>query len=45
MQPDTAQKITAKLKAIGFIFVTLDLLGYRTGAMHEMQSKVDSPKS
>lgn len=45
LQHDTAQKIAAKLKDIGFIFVTLDLQGYRTGAMHEMQSKVDSPKS
>ena len=27
--------ITAKLKQLGFIYVTLDLRGYRTGSMHE----------
>ena len=28
-------KITKRLKRIGFIYVTLDLEGYRTGSMHE----------
>ena len=27
--------ITTKLKQLGFIYVTLDLCGYRTGSMHE----------
>jgi pyridinium-3,5-biscarboxylic acid mononucleotide sulfurtransferase len=29
------EKITDKLKKLGFIYVTLDLAGYRTGSMHE----------
>ena len=28
-------KITDKLKKLGFIYVTMDLAGYRTGSMHE----------
>ena len=28
-------KIIAKLKRLGFIYVVLDLAGYRTGSMHE----------
>ena len=27
--------ITAKLRQLGFVYVTLDLRGYRTGSMHE----------
>ena len=29
-----SQKVSEKLKSLGFTFVTLDLLGYRTGSMH-----------
>ncbi|MCX7918737.1 MAG: ATP-dependent sacrificial sulfur transferase LarE [bacterium] len=36
IEPKTAQKICTKLKSLGFTFVTLDLQGYRTGAMHEV---------
>lgn len=32
---NAVQKIATKLKSLGFIFVTLDLQGYRTGSMHE----------
>lgn len=32
---DHAEQITAELKEIGFTFVAVDLLGYRTGAMNE----------
>ena len=28
-------KITSKLKKLGFVYVALDLAGYRTGSMHE----------
>ena len=30
------ETITAKLRDLGFVYVTLDLLGYRTGSMHEV---------
>jgi len=29
-------KVAAELKKIGFKYVTLDLLGYRTGSMNEV---------
>lgn len=32
------EDIVKKLKDIGFVYVTLDLGGYRTGSMHEAQS-------
>ncbi|MCX5677624.1 MAG: ATP-dependent sacrificial sulfur transferase LarE [Candidatus Omnitrophica bacterium] len=28
-------KITNKLRKLGFIYITIDLMGYRTGSMHE----------
>ena len=34
--------ILKKLKSLGFVYVTLDLAGYRTGSMHEVV-KVGSP--
>ena len=37
--PEVAQTIVAKLKEIGFTFVTVDLLGYRTGSMNELIQK------
>ena len=30
------EDVTERLKAIGFDYVTLDLLGYRTGSMNEV---------
>ena len=35
MQPETREKITRELKSCGFTYVTLDLMGYRTGSMNE----------
>jgi uncharacterized protein len=35
VEPDTARKIHDRLKEIGFKYVALDLLGYRTGSMNE----------
>jgi uncharacterized protein len=35
MEEDLRKKIIAKLKKIGFIYITLDLQGYRTGSMNE----------
>lgn len=36
VQPDIAQAIDTQLKKLGFIFVTLDLAGYRTGSLNEL---------
>ena len=43
VMPDEMQKITdnreiiaAKLKEYGFSYITLDLIGYRTGSMNEV---------
>jgi uncharacterized protein len=33
--PDMAVRIVAELKAVGFLYVTLDLQGYRTGSLNE----------
>ena len=35
MEKDLKEKIIAKLKKIGFIYITLDLQGYRSGSMNE----------
>lgn len=35
VEPDTARKIHDRLKEIGFKYVALDLIGYRTGSMNE----------
>lgn len=34
-QPDIRNRIVADLKSLGFVYVTLDLAGYRTGSMNE----------
>jgi uncharacterized protein len=45
MERDLAKAIKSKeaivnmLKKIGFVYVTLDLAGYRTGSMHEVLTK------
>lgn len=36
IEPQTAAKLTAELKKLGFAFVTLDLSGYRMGSMNEV---------
>ena len=35
MEEDLRKKINAKLRKLGFIYVTLDLQGYRSGSMNE----------
>jgi uncharacterized protein len=35
MEDDLRKKIISKLKQLGFIYITLDLQGYRTGSMNE----------
>ena len=36
LQPKCREEITSKFKSFGFAYVTLDLLGYRTGSMNEV---------
>ena len=36
LEPEVREEIITKLKAFGFIYITLDLLGYRTGSMNEV---------
>lgn len=36
LQTEIRQEIIAKFKGLGFAYVTLDLLGYRTGSMNEV---------
>ena len=38
-EPDMRGRITEALQAYGFRYVTLDLTGYRTGSMNEVQRK------
>ena len=35
IEPENAAKIAGYLKSLGFSYVTLDLVGYRTGSMNE----------
>lgn len=37
-QPDIRETLVAKLKALGFQYITLDLQGYRTGSLNELLS-------
>ena len=39
MKPAVRDKIVARLKKLGYLYVTLDLAGYRTGSMNEGLSK------
>jgi len=42
MEEDLRKKIITKLKKLGFIYITLDLQGYRTGSMNEeLNEKVE----
>ncbi|MGE5838455.1 MAG: ATP-dependent sacrificial sulfur transferase LarE, partial [Deltaproteobacteria bacterium] len=41
MQPETRGRIVARLKELGFLYVTLDLEGYATGSMNR---GIDAPK-
>jgi uncharacterized protein len=38
LEPGIREKIVAKLKKLGYLYVTLDLAGYRTGSMNEALS-------
>lgn len=35
MQPEVRTKVSDTLKKLGFLYVTLDLMGYRTGSMND----------
>lgn len=35
IKPETREKIVAHLKKLGYLYVTLDLAGYRTGSLNE----------
>ncbi len=39
------EKVTDRLRRLGFVYVTLDLSGYRTGSMHEGDGHSASSKS
>ena len=39
MEEPTRLKIARTFKEIGFAYVTLDILGYRTGSMNETLNK------
>jgi len=42
MEEDLRKKIISKLKQLGFIYIALDLQGYRTGSMNEeLEQKVE----
>ena len=43
MRDDIRDKVYEKLKEIGFIYVTLDLKGYRTGSMNETLIEAGKP--
>ena len=36
LQPEMAQQISLRIKAVGFAFVTLDLEGYRQGSLNSL---------
>lgn len=36
LEPETRKKIMSELKLLGFIYITIDLQGYRTGSMNEV---------
>ena len=35
LSKELRKKIVKKLRSLGFVYITLDMLGYRTGSMHE----------
>jgi uncharacterized protein len=39
MEPEIRERIVAKLKELGFLYVTLDLEGYVTGSMNRALKK------
>jgi uncharacterized protein len=45
LQPELRQKIDRKFRDIGFIYVTADIRGYRTGAMNETFGQISEQAS
>jgi uncharacterized protein len=48
LDADLREEVVRGLKEAGFVYVTLDLQGYRTGAMNETlsrQERAESPKN
>lgn len=43
LREEIRQLVCAKLKALGFVYVTLDLAGYRTGSMNETLKQREEP--
>ncbi|NJN68618.1 MAG: ATP-dependent sacrificial sulfur transferase LarE [Chloroflexaceae bacterium] len=39
-QQEVRERIVARLRALGFVYVTLDLAGFRSGSMHEGRAAV-----
>lgn len=39
MRPDIRQAVTSRMKAVGFRYVTLDMVGYRMGSLNESLDK------
>ena len=35
VSPDVAKQVVRAVRAAGFVYVTIDLLGYRSGSMNE----------
>jgi uncharacterized protein len=46
MEKQTREEIVENLKKIGYLYITLDLAGYRTGSMNEpiLDKRSSSPK-
>ncbi len=40
MRPDVRKEITARMKEVGFRYVTLDMVGYRMGSLNESLSEM-----
>jgi pyridinium-3,5-biscarboxylic acid mononucleotide sulfurtransferase len=45
LDPEMAKRIVAELKPLGFRFVSLDLEGYRTGALNEVLRPAPAPEA
>lgn len=45
VNPEMKDKIISKFKALGYVYVTLDLEGYRTGSMNDVLSESQRDKS
>jgi uncharacterized protein len=45
LDPDMAREFARRFRELGFKYVTLDLQGYRTGAMNEVLKKNNDPRN